>query len=121
MKAGATVTLGVNLGKTGAKGAIVRVQHATSTTAADSIMAGKRLVAETSDRLVYGLKTETPGAVKLTQGEILGTGAKYADEIIEFDVPLKQLRLNDIGDVILPSPVDLSTRNAIRLPVPKSR
>ena len=104
-----------------AESSVVRVQHATSSTAADSIMSGNRLVAETSDRLVYGLKAETPGVVRQTQADILGTGAKYADEIIEFDVPRAQLKVNDIGDVVLPSPVDLSTRNPIRLPVPKSR
>ncbi len=98
---------------------IVRVQHATSTTAADSIMADRQLVSQTSDRLVYGLSAEKPGVVSSTQAEILGTGARRADEVIEFDVPLNQLRRNDIGDVVLPSPVDLSGRNPVRLPIPQ--
>jgi len=53
----------------------------------------------------------------MTQQEILGTGARYADEVVEFSVSLKELRTNDIGDVVLLSPVDLSNRNPIRLPI----
>jgi len=99
----------------------VRVQHATSTQAAKQIIAGKQISADTTDRLVYGLKADQPGVVTMTQEAILGTGAKSADEVIEFDVSLNELRMNDIGDVVLPSPVDLSARNPTRITVPKER
>jgi len=100
---------------------IVRVQHVTSVENAERILVESQLRSATSDRLVYGLVADEPGVVSLTRDELLGTGARNADRAVEFDVPLSELRRNDIGDVVLPSPVDLSARNPLLLDVPTHR
>ena len=46
-------------------------------------------------------------------------GANAATHVVEFDVPSSELFLNDVGDVTLSNPVNLSGRNPILLPVPE--
>jgi RHS repeat-associated protein len=94
---------------------VIRVQHSTSNSGVKMIIKEKEIIS-TSD-FVYAVEAKIPGKVLLTSDEIMNLGAKASDKVVEFDIYLPELFKTELGDVLLPNPMDLTGRNIIVLPV----